>query len=228
MEKHIFVIEGRSASLYSSKNAASPLLILNVYSDDVDAVTAVIMKEICKDNGFDFHLLVIHQLRWEHDMTPWPCPPVAKNDPACTGGADEYLKILTTQIIPQAKSIIHGEPAYIGMVGYSLAGLFALYAIYKSDIFDCVASVSGSLWFPEFKDYVMNHAFCKRPKRIYISLGNREAYTKNAYLKSVQTNSEDMVEHYRSLGVDVIWEINQGNHFKDVEVRIAKGMRALL
>lgn len=37
---------------------------------------------------------------------------------------------------------------FIGIAGYSLAGLFALYALYKTDVFTRVASMSGSLWFP--------------------------------------------------------------------------------
>ena len=33
-----------------------------------------------------------------------------------------------------------------------LAGLFAVYATFQSDVFDRVASISGSLWFPDFRE----------------------------------------------------------------------------
>ena len=49
---------------------------------------------------------------------------------------------------PWATERIHGKASFIGIAGYSLAGLFALYALYKTDAFTRVASMSGSLWFP--------------------------------------------------------------------------------
>ena len=43
------------------------------------------------------------------------------------------------------------------IAGYSLAGLFALWAAWNSGYFRRVASVSGSLWYPGFTDYIRNN-----------------------------------------------------------------------
>ncbi len=63
---------------------------------------------------------------------------------------------------------------------------------------------------------------------LYLSLGDKEAETGNQYLKTVQKNTESIVEHYKSIGVDVIWEMNTGNHFKDAALRSAKGILAII
>ena len=91
--------------------------------------------------------------------------------------------------------------------------------MYKCDAFDRVASISGSLWFPDFKEYVMEHTLPKRPDKLYLSLGDREARTRNPYLKTVRENTETIVRHYRESGLDVTWELNHGNHFKDAALR---------
>ena len=210
--------------MYLGKQKESPLILLNNYSGDGESVVSA-MQEI---DTPDCNLLVVGDLNWDHDMTPWYCPPLSKNDTPCTGGADEYLDLLLTEILPKAKELIDGTPSFIGIAGYSLAGLFALYAAYRCDAFDRVTSMSGSLWFPDFKEYALTHEMRKRPAKLYLSLGDREGRTRNSVLMTVQRNTEELVEHYRSLGLDVTWELNPGNHFKDAALRSAKGIRAIL
>ena len=224
MEKISFACGGKKATLYSSKQPAAPLIVLNNYSGDGESVVRA-MREI---NTPDCNLLVVGDLNWDHDMTPWYCPPLFKNDTPCTGGADAYLELLLTEILPKAEELISGTPSFIGIAGYSLAGLFALYASYQCDAFDRVASMSGSLWFPDFKEYALTHEMRKRPAKLYLSLGDREARTRNSVLMTVQRNTEELAEHYRSLGLDVTWELNPGNHFKDAALRSAKGIKAIL
>lgn len=224
MEKQTFECSGRKSTLYCGEQADAPLIILNNYSGDGASVIQA-MEGIGTP---DCNLLVIGNLKWDHDMTPWYCPPTSENDTPCTGGADEYLDLLLTRIIPQARTMFQGEPRLTGIAGYSLAGLFALYAMYQCDTFDRVASMSGSLWFPEFKEYVLSHDLRKHPEKLYLSLGDREAKTRNSYLKTVQDNTEQIVSHYEQIGLNVTWELNPGNHFKDAALRSAKGIKAIL
>ena len=81
-------------------------------------------------------------------MAPWDIPPISKNDTPCTGGADSYLDLLLSKIIPEAERQLRGTPVWRGIAGYSLAGLFAVYAMYQTGAFSRIASMSGSLWFP--------------------------------------------------------------------------------
>ena len=161
-------------------------------------------------------------------MTPWYCPPLTEKDTPCTGGANDYLNLLLTEIMPRAMQHIEGTPSFTGIAGYSLAGLFAVYATFQCDVFDRVASISGSLWFPDFREYVLSHQMKKHPEKMYFSLGDKEAKTKNSFLKAVQGNTEEIAEHCKQLGIDVAWELNPGNHFKDAALRSAKGIKAIL
>ena len=224
MNKRVVTCGEKKATLYGCEQPAAPLIILNNYSGDGASVIQA-MEGIGTP---DCNLLVIGNLKWDHDMTPWYCPPTSENDTPCTGGADEYLELLLTRIIPQARTILQGEPRFMGIAGYSLAGLFALYAMYQCDTFDRVASMSGSLWFPEFKEYVLSHDLRKRPEKLYLSLGDREAKTRNSYLKTVQDNTEQIVSYYEQIGLNVTWELNPGNHFKEAALRSAKGIKAML
>ena len=250
MEK--FIAGGKEASLYHAKAAGSPLIVLNHFTGDGKAVVEAVnhcagdgkpvMEAVnhCAGNGKsvmetvenpeskDFNLLCIGNLNWEHDMTPWYCPPLTPKDVPCTGGADDYLQVLQKEIIPESLKRVEGTPAHIGIAGYSLAGLFALYSFYQTDVFSRAASISGSLWFPDFQKYVFSHEMKRKPEKIYLSLGDREARTRNQYLKVIQENTLSIAEYYREVGLDVTFEMNPGNHFRDAELRSAKGILAIM
>ena len=219
-DKKIFSVAGKTVTLYPAMQADQPLIVLNTYAGDGESV----MRALDKADAEHINLLVIGNLDWNHDMTPWDCPPLSKNGAPATGGADRYLALLLSEILPKAKRFICGSPSRTCIAGYSLAGLFALYALYRCNAFDGAASVSGSLWFPDFRKFVTDHDMLSKPDRIYISLGDKEKKTRHPLLKTVQDNTEAIVNHYRQLGMDVTFEINPVNHFEDVDYRSAKGI----
>lgn len=219
-----FQAGGKTATLYLSEEENVPLIVLNNYSGNGESV----VEELKRLDSPDCNLLVVGDLKWDHDMTPWYCPPLSENDTPCTGGADEYLDLLLHEIIPVAREHIKGEPAHLGIAGYSLAGLFAVYAMYRTDAFERVASMSGSLWFPDFKEYCMAHEIKRKPDKLYLSLGDREAKSRNKMLMTVQENTEALAAYYREIGIDVTWELNPGNHFKDAALRSVKGIMAII
>ena len=88
--------------------------------------------------------------------------------------------------------------------------------------------MSGSLWYPEFRDYVQSHEMKRKPEKLYISLGDKEAKTRNPYMKTVRENTEVIVKYYQEAGIAVTWELNPGNHFRDAELRSAKGILGML
>ena len=223
MEVRKFTAGGKEVTLYPASISDRPLIVLNTYTGNGKSVA----EELGKLNAPDHNLLVIGNLNWDHDMCPWECPALSKNDTPCTGGADEYLGLLLSEILPKAKKMLVGQPAFTAITGYSLAGLFALYALYRCEEFDRAASMSGSLWFPDFTDYVFKHEMLRKPEKLYLSLGDKEARTQQTLLKTVQHNTEAITEHYRSQGIDVIFEMNEGNHFKEPALRSAKGIIAI-
>ena len=120
-----------------------------------------------------------------------------------------------------AEKQIAGISRWRGIAGYSLAGLFALYAIYQTDLFSHVGSMSGSLWFPRMKECLFSHEPKRRPDRMYFSLGDKESKTRNPVLKSVRQNTEEIHAFYQSKGVDTVFQLNPGNHYNHAAERTA-------
>lgn len=65
---------------------------------------------------------------WEQNFSPWCAPRVFAKGPNFGDGAQKTLDTLINQIIPWAESELTEPPAYRVLVGYSLAGLFSLWA----------------------------------------------------------------------------------------------------
>ena len=120
---------------------------------------------------------------WEENFSPWCAPRVFAKGPNFGDGAQKTLDTLINQVIPWAESELTDPPAYRVLVGYSLAGLFSLWAGvtqagapqqvargYQPDdapsqpgaphvdapvaTFQRIGAVSGSFWFPGLLDYV--------------------------------------------------------------------------
>lgn len=224
MKKDTFAMNGKEITLYRTGVPDAPLIVLNNYMGDGSSVVQA-LESIGRT---ELNLLCVGNLDWDHDMAPWYCPPLSKDDVPCTGGADDYLRLLVEEIVPYAREKVTGTPSHTSIAGFSLAGLFALYALYRTDIFQNTASMSGSLWFPGFIEYCEEHTMQRKPEKIYISLGDAETRTRNALLKTVRERTEALVAYYRALGLSVEWELNPGNHIKDAALRSAKGIAAIL
>ena len=219
-----WTVADKTVTLFPAKQANRPIVILNNFSGNGESVVEAMQTIGCGD----CNLLSVGNLSWDHDMSPWYAPPLSASDSPGTGGADDYLQVLLNDILPAAEEKSAGSAPFVGIAGYSLAGLFALYAMYRTDRFGRVASMSGSLWFPDFLTYAQTHALCRTPDRLYLSLGDREAKTKNPLLKTVQDHTEALAAHYQAMGMNVHYELNPGNHFRDAALRSAKGIAALL
>ena len=130
--------------------------------------------------------------------------------------------------MPEAEKELPGPPAWRGIAGYSLAGLFALYAICQTDVFSRVGCMSGSLWFPGFKEYVFSHEPKRCPDCMYFSLGDKESKTRNPVLRNVRQNTEEIHIFYQGKGIDAVFQLNPGNHYNYAVERTAAGVCWLL
>ena len=218
-------ISGKTVEIFTKTNSINkiPSVILHTFQGEGKEVF-----EKCAELGCDnFALTAIGNLNWNHDLSPWPTPTIGNNKYGF-GGAEGYIRKLTNEIIPEIRAKLGFEPEFTAIAGYSLAGLFALYAAYKTDIFSRIASVSGSLWFPGFTEFAEANNFAKTPDLIYLSLGEAEAKTRDKNLAPVRKNTEKLAEIYKSRSIPTIFELNPGNHFTETILRTAKGIKSLL
>ena len=221
---YTFAINNKTISVYSCAELGAPVIYLNACSSEGQRVYEIAKGVSCPP----FTLVAISNLDWNHDMVPWDSPPAFKNAEPCTGGADDYLRLLTEEIIPTAEKEINGVPSWRGIAGYSLAGLLALYAIYRTDLFSQVGSMSGSLWFPGMKDYIFSHKPKRWPDCMYFSLGDKESKTRSPLLRGVRQNTEEIQAFYQGKGIDTVFQLNPGNHYNHAMERTAAGICWLL
>lgn len=158
-------------------------------------------------------LVMIYPYDWNYCMTPWK---YHDKNMGKTGGGEEFLSWFISEIYDEKY-----QRQYIG--GYSLGGIFALFAACEKELFDGVMSVSGSLWYPGALEYFNEKSIGKRIGKIYMSLGDKESLTKNAEREKVGFNTEKLAEVFGKTK-EVFFEYNRGGHFTDINGRIAKSI----
>ena len=187
---------------------------------------------------------------WEENFSPWCAPRVFAKGPNFGDGAQKTLDTLINQVIPWTESELTEPPAYRVLVGYSLAGLFSLWAGVSQQVargcqpddvssqpgaphvdasvatFQRIGAVSGSFWFPGLLDYVDQqlNGGAVGLTHAYLSLGDREARTPNPQIMHVRENAELLASRLESAGITSMFELNRGNHFQNVEGRMQKAL----
>ena len=157
---------------------------------------------------------------WNDALSPWEAPAVWGKQ-GFGGKAADTLRFLTEQVIPTLKQQFHlPENVKIILGGYSLAGLFALWAATQNDALYGVAAASPSVWFPGWQEHEAARPI--QTQRVYLSLGDREEHTKNQTMASVGDNIRALHSALTQRGKDCKLEWNAGGHFKDADLRTAK------
>ncbi len=221
MERNTLSVGERSISIFSPVCCEEfPMVYMHSSSDAAVNIAGLLedMKVI---------LVAVDGVNWDSELSPWPAPKAFRGGNDFSGGADAYLKELIEDIVPNVEALLGFLPRYRAIAGYSLAGLFAIYVLYRTDIFSRAASVSGSLWYDGFLDFMKGNRPLRLPERVYFSLGDHEKITRNQRLASVEdctAEAEKLVQSYGD-GVKTVFELNSGNHFVNVSERVAKGLR---
>jgi hypothetical protein len=161
--------------------------------------------------GMEFRLITVRTDDWFADLTPWSAP-AAYGDMEFGDSAKKTLEEILKLTGDAGKQYIIG--------GYSLAGLFALWAGCQTDVFAGVAAASPSVWYPEFAEYMGSHGMLAR--RVYLSLGDREEKTRNPIMATVGDRIREIYASLEAQGIHCCLEWNEGNHFRDPDLRIAR------
>lgn len=218
MNKHPLTLADKTAALYTAADhrPENPLVLTFPEPGEEDALAALLPDGIT--------LLTVIEPDWETSFSPWSAPRAFKSGADFSGGAAAYLHMLTDTLLPQAEAALGLQPAWRGLAGYSLAGLFALYTAYHSSAFQRIASVSGSLWFDGWLEFMQTHPTQALPERAYFSVGDTEKNTKNPRMAVVESHTQAAAVLWREAGVPTAFELNPGGHFQDVPERVAKAV----
>lgn len=222
MGETVVEIDNKKVILYRNTMRDVPVVYANMYQEAGRAVIKQCEKLGCKP----FHLVSISNLRWEEELSPWAHKPVVSKNNHFTGEAKRYAHCMAEKIIPFVEEQI--KVPYRIIAGYSMGGLFALYAPYIMNLFSGVIAASASVWYSEFVSYVKAHDFLKKPDVVYLSLGDLESRTRNQFLSRTEQCMEELYTFYQENEIDTIFEQNPGNHFKNVDYRLAKGITWML
>lgn len=171
-------------------------------------------------------VVVVSGMDWNKDMTPWKADGVMKKEKEFEGGAQMYLKELVSDYVPYIEQMYKLKAGSRYLLGISLSGLFAIWTLGRTGIFSGIGSVSGSLWYDGFTDWL-----AKVPEfpaaRVYVSLGVKEKNTPDRRMATVEDRTREAVSLLESKGVDVTFEMVPGTHFSPIMPKLDKAMDAL-
>ena len=172
------------------------------------------VKEIRKrasSGELDFRFIAAKVENWNDELRRGKPRQCLKMKDFGGGAAETLEKILALCTDP-------GKTYYIG--GYSLSGLFSLWAACQTDLFSGIAAASPSVWFPGFIDYMKEYKI--KSKNVYLSLGNKEEKTRNPVMAKVGDCIREGHAWIKAEGVNCTLEWNQGGHFKEPMTRTAR------
>ena len=196
---------------------ASPEVLLLQCVDEADESGLGEEFSLLEASGLRFSLLALRIADWNGELSPWRAPPVFGKIPFA-GKAPKTLAFIEDRVLPFAFETL-GKPLPVILGGYSLAGLFALWASTGTDAFSGAAAASPSVWFPGFREYIAAHP--PKAKRVYLSLGDKEERAKNKVMATVGENIRAIASALPGEIASTL-EMNPGNHFVDAPLRTAK------
>ena len=197
------------------KADARTVLIQPVDEYDLAAIGSEV--GLIREATEDFRLITVKVNDWNTDLSPWEAPPVF-GTARFGAGAPAFLDGILSLCADRSRTY--------GIGGYSLAGLFALWAACQTNVFAGVAAASPSIWFPRFTDYMRERPI--RCRHVYLSLGDREERTRSPVMAAVGTKIREAYDVLCAQGVGCVLEWNEGNHFREPDRRTAKAFVRLL
>lgn len=220
MNRTVISLGSYSLSLFQPDVPAEGLVVLPLNSEQAPGIISLFPD--CPAA-----LLFIDGMDWNRDLSPWPAPAVFPGEDDFSGQADAFLRQITQLLLPAAEQTLPQPPQYRALAGYSLSGLFSVYAAFRTDVFTRIGSASGSLWYDGFSRFAEKTSLATGMERAYFSIGAKEKRTRNLRMASVEDNTRKMEALFRSRGVKTSFAVNPGNHFCDTDARLAAALRFL-
>ena len=212
--------------------------LLDIVKSTTDRICYILLPEGLKDDGhmwmedaagrYGITLVVISGMNWNDDLTPWSADGVFRKSKTFGGRAELFLKNLRDDYFPNIESTIGIRNPERYLIGISLSGLFAVWSVFKCDLFDAVASISGSLWYDGFASWTEGQKLSERLRKVSVFLGDREKKSKDKRMSTVEDETLRSVEIMRRKGASVEFVLEENTtHFSPVVPRLEKALVSL-
>ena len=173
-------------------------------------------------------IVVIEDVNWNDDLTPWPAEGVFKKAKPFGGKAATFLNKLTLEIIPNTEKDLGIEDAERALLGVSLSGLFAVWSAFNTDAFTNIISISGSLWYDGLVEWMQEQTPSPQLEKVCMLLGEKE---KNAKEKRMATVEERTLVAANILkektNAFVTFELVEGTHFSPIMPRLERAFEVV-
>ena len=184
------------------------------------------LKGLSEKHGVS--IVVIEDVNWNDDLTPWPAVGVFKKAKPFGGKAAAFLDKLTHEIIPETERNLGIEDAERTLLGVSLSGLFAVWSAFNTDAFTNIISLSGSLWYDGFVEWMKEQTPSPQLKKICMLLGEKEKNAKEKRMATVEERTLDAANILRAKSqATVTCELVEGTHFSPILPRMERAMMTL-
>lgn len=173
-------------------------------------------------------IVVIEDVDWNDDLTPWPAEGVFRKAKPFGGKAALFLDKLTREIIPDAEKKLGIEEAERTILGVSLSGLFAVWSMFKTNAFTNVISISGSLWYDGFVEWMEVNTPSPGIKKVCMLLGEKEKNAKDKRMATVEKKTIAAANILKEKSqASVMSELVEGTHFSPIMPRLERGFEII-
>ena len=211
------LISGRRCRLFGAEKPAC--ILIQPSARHETPILEEEARQLATLTTVPFLLVTIDLEDWIVDLMPWADRNISRDEEAGKQG-QETLEYILKSLIPWLEERYGSLPMVLG--GYSLGGLFALWASARTDCFRAIAAASPSVWIKDWIPYAKKNV--PRAAAIYLSLGEREEHVKNQAIARVgdclRAQYDLLQEQLGSERCTLVWE--EGNHFADNAGRLAR------
>ena len=184
------------------------------------------LKGLSEKHGIS--VVLIEDVNWNDDLTPWPAAGVFKKAKPFGGKAAAFLDKLTHEIIPETERDLGIEDAERTLLGVSLSGLFAVWSAFNTDAFTNIISISGSLWYDGFVEWMKEQTPSPQLKKICMLLGEKEKNAKEKRMATVEERTLAASDILKAKSqATVTCELVEGTHFSPILPRMERAMMTL-
>ena len=168
-------------------------------------------------------IVVIEDVNWNDDLTPWPAEGVFKKAKPFGGKAATFLNKLALEIIPNTEKDLGIEDAERTLLGVSLSGLFAVWSAFKTDAITNIISISGSLWYDGLVEWMKEQTPSLQLKKVCMLLGEKEKNAKEKRMAAVEERTLAAANILKEkTNASVTFELVEGTHFSPIMPRLER------